>query len=130
MMGRFRIEPTLPASDLERAKAWYREKLGLEPVLETPADVFYVAGGVRFSIYPSQFAGTAQNTAAAFVVEDVEAVVEELIGRGVVFEQYDLPGVKTDERGIAQLEGFKGAWFKDSEGNTIVVGQEPELPSA
>jgi catechol 2,3-dioxygenase-like lactoylglutathione lyase family enzyme len=126
-MGRFRIEPTLPASDLGRAKAWYRDKLGLEPVLETPADVFYVAGGVRFSIFPSQFAGTAQNTAAAFAVDDVESVVAELTARGVVFEQYDFPGLKTDERGIAQLDGFKGAWFKDSEGNTLVVGEEPEL---
>jgi catechol 2,3-dioxygenase-like lactoylglutathione lyase family enzyme len=123
MMGKFALTVTLPASDIERAKKWYAEKLGLEPVAEFPGAVRYQAGGVRFEIYPSQFAGTAQNTAAGWNVDDVEKVVDELSARGVVFEQYDFPGLKTNEKGIAQIGPETAAWFKDSEGNTIGVAR-------
>ncbi|HYU57989.1 MAG TPA: VOC family protein [Actinomycetota bacterium] len=114
----------LPASDYERAKAWYRDKLGLTPVRDEPEGADYEIGGVRFGVYPSQFAGTNQATAAGFYVDDIEKTIDELTAKGVVFEQYDMPGLKTDEKGIAELGPFKGAWFKDSEGNILVVSEE------
>jgi catechol 2,3-dioxygenase-like lactoylglutathione lyase family enzyme len=124
MLKDSRIGPTLPASDIARAKTWYEEKLGLTPESEDPGGMYYVAGGVRFSVYPSQFAGTAQNTAAEFEVENLEKEVDDLTSRGVVFEQYDFPGMKTNEKGIAAMEegGYAAAWFKDSEGNIIAIG--------
>ena len=122
-MLNFPLHPTLPASDLERAKEWYRDRLGVTPVEEAPEGVMYETGGVRWDLYPSEFAGTNQATAATFIVDDVEKVVDELTARGVVFEQYDFPGLKTDAKGIATLDTMKGAWFKDSEGNILVVEQ-------
>ena len=123
MMSRFRIGPTLPASDIERAKAWYLDKLGLTPVSEDPGGVEYeLESGTGFTVYPSQFAGTAQNTAAGFRTgEELEKVVDELAAKGVVFEQYDFPGLKTDAKGIADVGETRGAWFKDSEGNILAV---------
>jgi catechol 2,3-dioxygenase-like lactoylglutathione lyase family enzyme len=115
------IRPTLPASDIERAKAWYKDMLGLSPSEESPAGVEYeCGGGTGFGLYPSQFAGTAQNTAAEFDVEDIEEAVADLRERGVTFEEYDFPGLQTQD-GIAQLGAFRGAWFKDSEGNIIAI---------
>jgi predicted enzyme related to lactoylglutathione lyase len=116
------IEAALPASDFERAKTWYAEKLGLTPEWEDAGGAWYQIDATGFLLYPSQFAGTNQATAAGFTVEDVDATVAELRGRGVVFEEYDFPGLKT-ENGVATFETErgtkKGAWFKDSEGNTL-----------
>jgi catechol 2,3-dioxygenase-like lactoylglutathione lyase family enzyme len=122
-MDQYAITPMLPASDLERARRWYEEKLGLVPARESPAGLEYRSGGARFDIYETQFAGTAQNTAAAIIVGDIEKVVDDLAGRGVVFEQYDFGEIKTDDRGIADIPGERAAWFKDSEGNIIGLGQ-------
>ena len=125
MIGNYPIAAMLPASDLQRAKKWYEEKLGLSPVEENEGGADYQVGsGAQFSVYPSQFAGTNQATAAGFLVDDIEKVVEELKSRGVTFEQYDLDYVKTNEKGIAEIEGWKGAWFKDSEGNILSVAQK------
>jgi catechol 2,3-dioxygenase-like lactoylglutathione lyase family enzyme len=122
MLDTYDIGPTLPASDMARAKAWYEEKLGLTPYNESPAGMSYRTGNTRFDVYPTQYAGTAQNTAAGWIVDDVEKVVEELRGRGVVFEEYDFPGLKT-VNGVAEIEGERAAWFKDSEGNILAVSQ-------
>ena len=119
-----RVAATLPAADLDRARRWYEEKLGLTPTRETPGGLDYEWGSGQFMLYPSQFAGSAQNTALGVDVDDIEAAVVELAGRGVVFEQYDLPGLKTDERGIAEIAGERAAWFKDSEGNILCIDQE------
>ncbi len=124
MIGDYPIHAVLPASDIERAKAWYKDKLGLEPVEEDPGGLHYKVGGTDFSVFPTQFAGTAQNTAAEWSVDDLEKEVDELTVRGVVFEQYDYgPEFKTNEKGIATLGPFLGAWFKDSEGNIIALSQ-------
>jgi catechol 2,3-dioxygenase-like lactoylglutathione lyase family enzyme len=124
MMGDFPMVATLPASDIERAKRWYQEKLGLTPVSEYEQGVRYRSGGARFELYPSSYAGTAQNTAAGFQVDDVERVVDELAAKGVVFEQYDFPGLKTNEKGIATFGTETAAWFKDSEGNILSIGRD------
>ena len=88
---------------------------------EDPGGIIYRSGDSDFSLYPTEYAGTAQHTLGAFMVGDVEAAVADLRGKGVSFEEYDLPGLKT-VNGIAELGGIKGAWFKDPEGQHLVGG--------
>ncbi len=122
MLSGVEIHPTLPVSDIERAKRWYQDKLGLTPTDENPGGVRFGDGLSEFGLYPSEFAGTNQATAAGFVVDDIEATVSALRERGVTFEEYDMPGLKT-ENGIATLGPQRGAWFKDSEGNILAISQ-------
>jgi catechol 2,3-dioxygenase-like lactoylglutathione lyase family enzyme len=114
---------TLPASDLARAKRWYQEVLGLTPVVETDQWLTYRCGDSVIQLYPTGSAGTAQHTLGGWVVEDLDATVAELRDRGVMFEEYDFPGLKTVD-GIAQLGDVeRAAWFKDSEGNILAISQ-------
>lgn len=123
MLNKLEFTAVLPASDLKRAQAFWSEKLGMEPAEERSDGLLYRSpSGGGLLIYETQFAGTAQNTQFCWITADVEGEVAELRGRGVVFEEYDLPGIKT-ENGIATIEGEKGAWFKDSEGNTVCISQ-------
>src|SRR5438552_665793 len=92
MLDRYNLAATLPASDIDRARQWYEDKLGLKPFEESPAGLRYRSGSSEFFLYPTQYAGTAQNTAAGWDVDDLEAVVAALRERGVVFEEYDFPG--------------------------------------
>src|SRR5687768_5741402 len=111
---------TIPAKDLDRTRKFYEEVLGAQVVNEDPGGILYKAGDTYFSLYPTQFAGTAQHTLGAFVVQDVGAAVADLRGKAVRFEEYDLPRLKT-VNGIAELGGVRGAWFKDPEGNILSV---------
>jgi catechol 2,3-dioxygenase-like lactoylglutathione lyase family enzyme len=115
----------IAVSDVDRAKKFYEGTLGLTVAEEAPDGVRYEAGGTWFLVYPSGFAGTNQATAMAFEVADIEATVNDLSGRGVTFEQYDLPELKTDERGIVEIEGSRAAWFKDPDGNILAIDQRP-----
>jgi catechol 2,3-dioxygenase-like lactoylglutathione lyase family enzyme len=117
------IYTVLPAQDLARARAFYREKLGLEPTMEKPGMLAYSGpSGYIFQLYETSTAGTARNTQMGWSTDDLEADVAELRERGVVFEEYDIPGLKT-EHGIGFVGTEKSAWFIDSEGNTICVSQ-------
>lgn len=120
MFDQLQLRATLPASDFDRAKAWYRDKLGLEPSEEREDGAIYTTGDSEFLLYPSTFAGTNQATAAGWTVEDFDAAMAHLRDSGVVFEEYDFPGFKTVD-GVADLDGQKGAWFKDSEGNILAI---------
>jgi catechol 2,3-dioxygenase-like lactoylglutathione lyase family enzyme len=114
----------LPVSDLQRARAFYRDKLGLESTMEKPGTLAYSGpSGFVFILYETSYAGTAQNTQMCFATGDLKAEMKELRDRGVVFEEYDFPGLKTED-GIATVAGEYSAWFKDSEGNTICVSQD------
>jgi predicted enzyme related to lactoylglutathione lyase len=125
MIKKLRSHTTLPASDLERAKKFYAEKLGLSPSTESPGGIFYeIAGGTRFILYPTPNPARAGHTQIGFATSDIEAEVNELRARGVVFEEYDFPGLKTKD-GIAQTGDARAAWFKDSEGNMIGIVQLP-----
>ena len=126
MLGSRRAYATIPATDLDRAKRWYQEKLGLTPVREVAdAGVMYQVGeGSGFFLYPTSNAGKAPNTLMSFSAEDIVADVAALKKRGVVFEEYDVPGLKT-VNSIATLGNLRGAWFKDSEGNILAIGEEP-----
>jgi catechol 2,3-dioxygenase-like lactoylglutathione lyase family enzyme len=115
-----RIAATIPAWDMERAKSYYTETLGFSVKLEDPAGVQFESGGVEFGIFPTFSGEPASHTIAAWQVDDLEAEMAELRDRGVTFEEYDMPGFKT-ENGIADLGGGKGCWFKDSEGNTLAI---------
>jgi catechol 2,3-dioxygenase-like lactoylglutathione lyase family enzyme len=115
---------TLPAADIDRARAWYQDKLGLSPSEERSDGLIYRVGeGTGFLLYPTSFAGTAQNTAASWRVSDINAEMADMRSKGVTFEEYDFPGLKTVD-GVAEFEGGKGAWFKDSEGNILALTQE------
>jgi catechol 2,3-dioxygenase-like lactoylglutathione lyase family enzyme len=125
MLASHRVYATIPATDLERAKRWYADKLGLTPSREDAVGAMYaLAGGTGFLLYPTQFAGKAPNTLMGFISDDVEGDVAALKKRGVKFEEYDMPGLKT-VNSIATLGTVKGAWFKDSEGNILSIGDEP-----
>ena len=119
------VYATIPAQDLERAKAFYADKLGLKPSEERPEGLRYQLGSGAFLLFESTGAASGDHTQLSWDVDDVEATVEELRGRGVVFEEYDLPGFKTVD-GIAEIAGEKGAWFKDSEGNLLAIGQRTD----
>ena len=124
MFGNVPIRPSFPASDLERAKRWYSEKLDLNPVRELEyGDVEYETGGVRFLLYQTALAGTNEATAASFVVEDFDDVIAALRSSGVVFEDVDFGEFGATVDGvIASPDGTnKSAWFKDSEGNIFSV---------
>jgi catechol 2,3-dioxygenase-like lactoylglutathione lyase family enzyme len=116
------IHPTIAVKDLERAKSWYADKLGLKPMDESEAGAYYQVGDTVFLLFPTQFAGTAQNTVMEFEVDDVKRSMAELRKNGVVFEEYDLPGLKTVD-GVAKIGEFEGGWFKDSEGNILAIGK-------
>lgn len=123
-----RVGAAIPCQDLERAKAWYKEKLGLAPAYEDPNQgaIFKFADGGQFLLFPSTGAPSGSHTQLSFQVDDLDAEIAELRKAGVVFEQYDFPGFKTDENGIADVGGSRGAFFKDSEGNLLAVGDPIE----
>ena len=117
------IVPYIPATDIARARKFYEEKVGLVPREEVAGGVVYeCAGGSWIFLYKSGGAGTSKASQAFWQVRDVEAEVRELKAKGVVFEDYDMPGLKT-VNGIATAGGSKAAWFKDSEGNIMAVIQ-------
>jgi catechol-2,3-dioxygenase len=113
---------TIPAKDIDSTRKFYESVLGLEIIRESPAGITYRTGDSFLDLYPTQFAGTAQHTLGGFVVRDLVAAMAELREKGVTFEEYDMPGLKTVD-GIADLDGEKGAWFKDPEGNILSVYQ-------
>ena len=122
-----RVIATLPASDIARAKNWYRDHLDLKATVELPdGSAFLESGGTRFLLYQSSFAGTNQATAASFEVDDFDAAIAGLRSRGVVFEEYDFDEEFRTVDGVITLpDGTKAAWFKDSEGNILGLPQTP-----
>lgn len=117
------LQAVLPASDIERARKWYSEKLGLDPVSTNPfGDLRYEAGGVEFLVYQSELAETNQATAAGFSLENVDDVIAFLRSNGVAFEHVDFGEMGATVDGVITTpDGQKAAWFKDSEGNTFAL---------
>jgi catechol 2,3-dioxygenase-like lactoylglutathione lyase family enzyme len=131
MLKSGRVAARIPAKDLERARSFYAERLGLEPSEERPGGLLYRCAEGEFMVFQSAGAASGGHTQMAWEVEDIEATVAELRSRGVVFEEYDAPGLTTVD-GIAEVAGnypSKGgvgeiaAWFRDSEGNLLGIGQ-------
>jgi catechol 2,3-dioxygenase-like lactoylglutathione lyase family enzyme len=129
-MARSDVATRLPALDLDRARRWYSEKLALDPVEERPGGLRYRCGTTYFVVFQSTGTASGESTQMAWEVDDIEGVVTDLQSRGVELETVDLPGMKT-VNGIADIEGNypskgrgeRGAWFHDSEGNLLGVGE-------
>ena len=109
--------------DLERARAFYAEKLGLTPTSEGRIGIRYqLADGTRFRLFKSSGTSAAAFTHMAFMVDDIAPLVTQLKPCGVRFQEYDGPGLRTVD-GVADVGYAKAAWFKDSEGNLLGIGQ-------
>jgi len=123
MLANPQVHPTLPVVDMQRARRFYEDKIGLKAVRTDPSPgVLYEAGsGSKLYIY-QRAATKADHTEAAFEVEDVEAMVSDLKSKGVAFEEIDAPqmGIKTVD-GVATMGAMKSAWFKYTEGNILAV---------
>ena len=123
MPKRARIVPYIPVTYVARARKFYEEKLGLTPKEEYAGGVIYECGGGSWVfMYPSAGAGTSKASTLFWAVDDVVAEVRELKAGGVVFEEYDMPGIKM-ENSIARAGGAKTAWSKDNEGNILAISQ-------
>jgi catechol 2,3-dioxygenase-like lactoylglutathione lyase family enzyme len=124
------VATRLPARDLNRARKFYSEKLGLEPIEQRPGGLRYRSGNSFFVLFESAGESSSNHTQMGWEVDDIAATIAALKARGVVFEEYYLPGFKTID-GIAEIPGNypskgvseKGSWFKDSEGNLLGIGQ-------
>jgi predicted enzyme related to lactoylglutathione lyase len=124
MLANAPVLTSIPVVDFGRAVGFYQNTLGLRPVMaieEMGLALFEAGAGTRLFLY-QRGPTTADHTVASFVVEDTERAVRDVSARGVVFEQYDMPGLKTNPMGIAEFGPDKTAWFKDTEGNIIAVG--------
>jgi catechol 2,3-dioxygenase-like lactoylglutathione lyase family enzyme len=130
MLSHHEVATRLPAQNLARAKAFYADKLGLTPAEERPGGVLYRCGNTRFALFASGGRSSGEHTQMSWEVDDIEAVVDELRSRGVEFEHVDVPGLRTVD-GIAEVSGNypsvgtgeRAAWFRDSEGNLLGIGQ-------
>jgi catechol 2,3-dioxygenase-like lactoylglutathione lyase family enzyme len=131
MLENSNVSTRIPAQDLERARSFYKDKLGLIPSEERPGGFRYRCGNGFFSLFESSGKASGDHTQMAWEVDDIVSTVELLRSRGVMFEEYDVPGLKTIN-GIAEVTGNypssraageKAAWFRDSEGNLLGIGQ-------
>jgi len=121
MLQRSPMYAYIPATDVARARQFYEQKLGFKASREVAGGVTYeFANGTACFLYPTPNAGTSKASQAFWQVDDVEREVRELKSRGVTFEEYDMPGMKTKD-GIANAGGAKAAWFKDTEGNILAI---------
>jgi catechol 2,3-dioxygenase-like lactoylglutathione lyase family enzyme len=134
MLSKSKIGAVVPVTNLERAIEFYGQTLGLgEPerdeMPQNPGARFAIGGGELY-IYESVGAGQSRHTLCAFEVGDIEGEVQDLRSRGVTIEEYDMPGMKT-ENGIIDLgSGIKGAFFKDPDGNILGLGQRVGVGAA
>ncbi len=113
----------LPAQDIDRARSFYEENLGLRPFREHNNHLYYEVRNARFIIFPSRGRPSGTHDQLGFVVDNLEGVMAELRSKGVAFEDY--PGLT--ENGLARLGPMKAAWFKDSEGNLISLTENPAM---
>ncbi len=122
MLSDSKVTANVPAADLDRARSFYADKLGLTPVQEGDGGLVYTtAGGTTFFLYQTEFAGQAGHTIAQFHVPDVGAEVKELQANGVTFEHYDLPDATWDGDVASLGDLGHAAWFKDSEDNILCI---------
>jgi catechol 2,3-dioxygenase-like lactoylglutathione lyase family enzyme len=122
MLTTSKVTANVPVSNLDRARRFYADVLGLTPADENPGGLVYTTGGgTTFFLYQTEYAGQAGHTIAQWHVSSVDDEVRDLKAKGLEFEHYDMPGVTWDGD-IAKMEGMgKAAWFKDSEGNFMCI---------
>jgi predicted enzyme related to lactoylglutathione lyase len=124
MLGNAPVMTVLPAEDLDRALAFYTDVLGLQAATDKRLGfvIFKAGKNSRLMIY-KRGRSTAEHTALHFTVPDLEATAKELTTKGIKLEQYDFPGLKTNDLGIAEYGGTTHVWFVDPEGNIVTVVQ-------
>jgi catechol 2,3-dioxygenase-like lactoylglutathione lyase family enzyme len=122
-LAQSRVETLLAVSDLDRARRFYEQQLGLEPGNVEEQGVRYrCAEGTQIFVYLApDHAGRSPATIAGWLVDDLDRTMTELAARGVTFEQYDQSGLKTDERGVFDAGRFRAAWITDPDGNTMAI---------
>jgi catechol 2,3-dioxygenase-like lactoylglutathione lyase family enzyme len=117
-----RVTANIPAADLERARRFYADVLGLSPADENPGGLVYTTGGgTSFHLYQTEHAGKSGHTIAQFSVPDVGPVVRSLREKGVSFEHFEMPGMTWDGDVAGLGELGHAAWFRDSEDNTLCI---------
>jgi catechol 2,3-dioxygenase-like lactoylglutathione lyase family enzyme len=120
MLGSKNAGATLAVSDLQRARSFYENTLGLEPLQEDLGSVLYKSGDSVVLVHPSEYAGTNKATAATWAAgDDFEAIVQDLRSKGVTFEHYDDLPDTTREGDVHSIGELKGVWFKDPDGNIL-----------
>jgi len=125
-----RVATRIPVRDLEKARAFYSEKLGLDPVEERPGGLLYRCGGTEFALFASSGTSSGTHTQMGWSVEDIEATVADLRSRGLEFEEVEMPGIEVED-GIARIpgnypskgSGERAVWFRDPDGNVFGVGE-------
>jgi catechol-2,3-dioxygenase len=122
MLSDSKVTANVPATDLDRARRFYADVLGLSPADENPGGLVYTtSGGTTFFLYQTEYAGQAGHTIAQWHVGSVADEVRDLKAKGLEFERYDMPGVTWDGD-VATIQGMgSAAWFKDSEGNIMCI---------
>ena len=115
--------PILPAADLDRFRAYYHDRLGLDPAEEHDGMLVYRDSGSEFEVYVTENAGTAKNTQMVWMTDDLDAEMRRLRDAGIEFEDFEIPGMKT-ENGVVTTDEMKSAWFRDSEGNILCITQD------
>ena len=118
MIGQSDATPMIAVKDLDRARRFYEDTLGLEQVDDFGEGFMLRSGDTKVTVYRSEFAGTNKATALTFDVDDIEGEVKDLRGKGISFEHYDLPGLQR-QGDLYVAEGMKTAWFKDPDGNIL-----------
>ncbi len=118
------VHPTIMVSDMARARAFYEDHLGLEVVREAGPYLFLRAGAGQIALVARGSVVPAQTTICAFEVGDLPATLSRLRERGVVFEEYDTPNLRTID-GIAKVGPFQAAWMRDPDGNYLGVHDSP-----
>ena len=120
----------LPVQDLDRARRFYRDQLGLEPVEERDGGLRYLCAGTEFHLFLSSGAASGESTQIGFEVADIDRVVADLRSRGVTFEPFDIAGFDVENDIVAVPDNYpskgngeRGAFFRDSEGNLLAIGQ-------
>jgi catechol 2,3-dioxygenase-like lactoylglutathione lyase family enzyme len=124
MLGKADATPMIPVTDLDRARKFYEETLGLKAKDEWGEGVTLKSGDTTINVYRSEFAGTNKATALTFDVDDIDKEVRDLKDKGIFFEKYDLPGLKPEGDLYVGEGGFKTAWFKDPDGNILSLMEE------
>lgn len=127
MLTQARITTMLPVKDMERARAFYEGRLGFRPDGGAKVDgrYEYQCDGARIALIPREGGTKAEHTALSFEVRDISGRIRELEQAGVVFEDYDLPGLKTVQH-VCVLGSEKAAWFRDPEGNYLCLHEQAE----
>jgi catechol 2,3-dioxygenase-like lactoylglutathione lyase family enzyme len=110
----------LPAADLDRFRGYYHDTLGLDPSEEHDGMLVYGTGPAAFEVYETENVGTAKNTQMVGTTDDLDAEMTRMRSAGVVFEEFEIPGMQTHD-GVVETAEMRSAWFRDSEGNILCV---------